>query len=133
MIIHSLFKDLRIKFSLVNHIFELKFNNGGRRRNMTKKEPIFLSETKSMIKKGFYKTKIQSIATEANIAPGKVYLLFLRVKRVYVTVFSSPGIKNKMDLYIINYFDSTKMNEFSFNHINVFTQEKINQEGNRMN
>ena len=43
---------------------------------MDKKELIRLSAIKIMAKDGFHKTKIQSIAKDADIAVGTVYIYF---------------------------------------------------------
>ena len=65
---------------------------------MNKKELIRLSATKIMAKEGFHKTKIQSIATEANIAVGTVYIYFKSKEGILDYIFETQH--KKVDEFI---------------------------------
>ena len=60
---------------------------------MNKKELIRLSATKIIARDGFHKTKIQSIATEANIAVGTVYIYFKSKEGILDYIFETQHKK----------------------------------------
>ena len=65
---------------------------------MNKKELIRISATKIMAKEGFHKTKIQSIATEADIAVGTVYIYFKSKAGILDYIFETQH--KKVDQFI---------------------------------
>lgn len=60
---------------------------------MTKKELIRLSATKIIAKEGFYKTKIQAIADDAEIAVGTVYIYFKNKDGILDYIFETQHKK----------------------------------------
>jgi TetR/AcrR family fatty acid metabolism transcriptional regulator len=62
-------------------------------RQMEKKELIRLSATKIIAKEGFYKTKVQSIADDAEIAVGTVYIYYKNKDGILDYIFEAQHKK----------------------------------------
>lgn len=60
---------------------------------MNKKDLIRLSATKIMAKEGFYRTKVQAIADDAEIAVGTVYIYFKSKDDILDYIFESQHTK----------------------------------------
>jgi TetR/AcrR family fatty acid metabolism transcriptional regulator len=65
----------------------------GSMSNMEKKEQIRLSATKIIAQEGFYKTKVQAIADDANIAVGTIYIYFKNKDGILDYIFEAQHEK----------------------------------------